>query len=117
MLERLCDVIGVNVMNGLHPAIRQRHLLAASETIEHIGVEVASRREGYPSRSDDVAGMEHGSREPVSYYTRHNAVPELAVLLTGTSLVPEDDFTLREGDEVSIEIESIGTLTNGVQTV
>ena len=53
----------------------------------------------------------------VSYYTRHNAVPELAVLLTGTSLVPEDDFTLRGGDQVTIEIESIGTLANGVQTV
>jgi 2-dehydro-3-deoxy-D-arabinonate dehydratase len=55
--------------------------------------------------------------ELVSYYTRHNSVPELAVLLTGTSLVPEDDFTLREDDEIHIDIEGIGTLSNDVTPV
>lgn len=45
----------------------------------------------------------------VSSYTAHNAVPGLSVLLTGTSLVLDDDFTLQEGDEVTIDIESIGT--------
>ncbi|WP_415381943.1 fumarylacetoacetate hydrolase family protein [Halosimplex sp. TS25] len=55
--------------------------------------------------------------ELTSYLTRHNVVPELTVLLTGTALVPEGDFTLREGDEVEIDIEGIGTLTNPVTTV
>lgn len=52
--------------------------------------------------------------ELVSYWGRHNTVPEIAVLLTGTSLVPEDDFTLAEGDVITIEIEGLGTLTNPV---
>jgi 2-dehydro-3-deoxy-D-arabinonate dehydratase len=53
----------------------------------------------------------------VSYYTRHNAVPETAVLLTGTSLVPGEEFSLQSGDHVAIEIEDIGVLSNPVVTV
>lgn len=53
----------------------------------------------------------------VSYYTRHNAVPEVAVLLTGTSLVPEEGFTLKAGDHVDIEVEDIGILSNPVVSV
>jgi 2-dehydro-3-deoxy-D-arabinonate dehydratase len=52
-----------------------------------------------------------------SYLQRHNVVPETTVLLTGTALVPDSDFTLRPGDEIDIHIEEIGTLTNGVRTV
>jgi 2-dehydro-3-deoxy-D-arabinonate dehydratase len=52
--------------------------------------------------------------ELVSYFTRHNAVPELSVLLTGTSLVPDQPFDLQEGDNVNITIEDIGTLSNSV---
>lgn len=36
-------------------------------------------------------------------------------LLTGTSNVPPDDFTLHPGDQVSITIEGIGTLENPVE--
>ncbi|WP_224450409.1 fumarylacetoacetate hydrolase family protein [Haloprofundus salilacus] len=64
-----------------------------------------------------TANMIRTCEELVSYYTRHNAVPEFAVLLTGTSLVPEDDFTLREDDHIEINIEGIGTLTNDVTPV
>jgi 2-dehydro-3-deoxy-D-arabinonate dehydratase len=38
-----------------------------------------------------------------------------ALLLTGTGIVPDDDFTLWDGDEVSIEIEAIGILRNPVR--
>jgi 2-dehydro-3-deoxy-D-arabinonate dehydratase len=55
--------------------------------------------------------------ELVSYLTRHNVLPELTVLLTGTSLVPEDEFTLEVGDTVTIDIEGIGTLENSVRNV
>ena len=36
------------------------------------------------------------------------------ILLTGTGVVPPDDFALKQGDLVSIEITGIGTLTNPV---
>ena len=35
-------------------------------------------------------------------------------LMTGTGIVPPNDFTLHEGDEVIISIDGIGTLTNTV---
>jgi 2-dehydro-3-deoxy-D-arabinonate dehydratase len=35
--------------------------------------------------------------------------------MTGTGIVPPDDFHLAAGDEVSISISGIGTLTNVVE--
>jgi 2-dehydro-3-deoxy-D-arabinonate dehydratase len=40
--------------------------------------------------------------------------PDGAVLATGTGIVPGMDFTLRDGDTVSIEIEGVGVLSNPV---
>jgi 2-dehydro-3-deoxy-D-arabinonate dehydratase len=38
-------------------------------------------------------------------------------LMTGTGIVPSNEFTLQAGDEVSITVEGIGTLTNTVQVI
>jgi 2-dehydro-3-deoxy-D-arabinonate dehydratase len=65
----------------------------------------------------NTAEMVRTCEELVSYYTRHNAVPDVAVLLTGTSLVPEEGFTLQAGDHVDIEVEDIGVLSNPVVSV
>ncbi|MFB6217892.1 MAG: fumarylacetoacetate hydrolase family protein [Halobacteriaceae archaeon] len=61
--------------------------------------------------------MARTCEELVGYLSRHNPLPETAVLLTGTSLVPPDEFTLRAGDAVTIDIEAIGTLRNTVVEV
>lgn len=53
----------------------------------------------------------------VHHLTNHNTLPELTVLLTGTSLVPADEFTLEPGDEIDIDIENIGRLSNTATTV
>ena len=55
--------------------------------------------------------------ELVGYLKRCNDLPRLTVLLTGTSIIPPDHITLRQGDHVSIEIEKIGTLENPVEEV
>jgi 2-dehydro-3-deoxy-D-arabinonate dehydratase len=34
--------------------------------------------------------------------------------MTGTGIVPGDDFTLQHGDVINIAIDGIGTLTNQV---
>ena len=47
----------------------------------------------------------------------HNSFPAGCFLLTGTGIVPPNDFTLREGDEVRITIEPIGTLVNRVKVL
>ena len=46
---------------------------------------------------------------------RDNSFPHGAVLLTGTGVVPPDDFALAPDDVVSIEITGIGRLTNLVE--
>jgi 2-dehydro-3-deoxy-D-arabinonate dehydratase len=53
--------------------------------------------------------------ELAAYLGRYNDFPYGAVLLTGTGIVPGDDFTLEDGDVVSIEIVGIGVLVNPVR--
>jgi 2-dehydro-3-deoxy-D-arabinonate dehydratase len=45
---------------------------------------------------------------------RDNSFPDGVVLLTGTGIVPPNEFTLEAGDIVSIDITGIGMLTNPV---
>lgn len=74
-------------------------------------------------RDGDVAFTESTSTnqmvrtcdELAEYFRRYNYVPESTALLTGTSIIPPDDFTLEEDDLVSIEIENVGTLQNPVE--
>ena len=42
--------------------------------------------------------------------------PPGSVLLTGTGLVPPDDYTLEPGHVISVTIDGIGTLVNTVAT-
>jgi len=46
------------------------------------------------------------------YLGRYNAFPAGVFLMTGTGLVPPDDFTLQPGDDVQITISGIGMLRN-----
>lgn len=76
-------------------------------------------RNGSPVVDDETTTgeMVRTCEELTAAYLAHNVVPDFAVLMTGTSLVPDDDFTLQEGDIVEISIESIGTLRNEVTVV
>ena len=53
-------------------------------------------------------------QELAEYLFREATFEDGVFLLTGTGIVPPDDFTLRSGDVVSITIEGIGTLENPV---
>jgi len=50
----------------------------------------------------------------VDYLFRDNAFPTGAFLLTGTGIVPPDNFTLHARDEIRISIDQIDTLINFV---
>ena len=50
----------------------------------------------------------------VGFLLRDNAFPLGCYLMTGTGVVPPDDFALRAGDGIAITIPPIGTLTNTV---
>lgn len=64
--------------------------------------------------STSTAAMRRPFEELAEYLFRELSHPDGAVLLTGTGLVPPDDFTLEDGDEVEIAIEGIGVLRHSV---
>lgn len=52
--------------------------------------------------------------ELVSFVFRECTFPNGCLIMTGTGIVPSNDFTLKSGDEVRITIDGIGTLVNAV---
>lgn len=54
--------------------------------------------------------------ELVSYLVRDNELFAGTVLLTGTCIVPPNEFTLKDGDRIEIEISDIGILNNPVKS-
>jgi len=61
-----------------------------------------------------TARMRRSFGELVDWLLRDNPVPPGSVLLTGTGLVPPDEFTLVPGQRVEIHVPGIGTLANDV---
>jgi 2-dehydro-3-deoxy-D-arabinonate dehydratase len=64
-----------------------------------------------------LGNIKRSFEELAGYLCRSQSFPDGAVLLTGTGIVPPDDFTLREHDVVEIEIAPIGVLRNSVVVV
>jgi len=62
----------------------------------------------------NTSRMKRSIDELRSYLCRDNPVPVGTLCLTGTGVVPPDNFSLRHGDLVEITIERIGTLQNPV---
>lgn len=61
-----------------------------------------------------TAQMRRTQQELAGYLFQELTFSAGAFLLTGTGIVPPDDFTLRSGDVVRITIQGIGTLENPV---
>jgi 2-dehydro-3-deoxy-D-arabinonate dehydratase len=59
--------------------------------------------------------MKRSVDELLSFLKKDNTLGRFTVLLTGTAIVPPDDFTLSDGDLVEVEIERIGLLRNPVR--
>ncbi len=64
-----------------------------------------------------TSSMARSCEELADWLLRHNTVPNMTTVLTGTAIVPPPEVTLEEGDVVSIEIEGIGVLENDVIVV
>jgi len=90
-------------------------VLVAEEPISaDAAVRLAIRRDGQEVLADEttLAQMKRGHEELVGFLLRDNTHPHGVLLMTGTGIVPPDDFSLESGDEVAITIDGIGTLTN-----
>lgn len=64
--------------------------------------------------STPLSSMKRDVNTLIEYLFRDNSFPQGCFLLTGTGIVPPDSFSLRQGDEVRISIDPIGTLMNFV---
>lgn len=91
-------------------------LVSAMPKTAEITIRLTIEREGATAfdGTTSVGRMTRSFAELIGWLGRDNTFPNGAVLLTGTGIVPPDEFSLREGDVVSIEIAGIGTLVNPV---
>jgi 2-dehydro-3-deoxy-D-arabinonate dehydratase len=62
----------------------------------------------------NLGQMARTPEDLVGWLTRETSFPHGAILLTGTGIVPPDNFTLASGDDIRIMIDGIGTLANRV---
>ncbi len=65
--------------------------------------------------STSVDQIKRSFEDLVEYLYRECSFPYGCYLMTGTGIIPENDFTLQRGDTVHITIDGIGTLVNGVE--
>jgi 2-dehydro-3-deoxy-D-arabinonate dehydratase len=98
---------------ALGPAIT---LSGAMPAREEIGIRMEIERAGSVifRGETSIARMARSFEELVNWLGRDNLFPAGVVLLTGTGIVPPDDFSLSGGDVVRITIEGIGSLENPV---
>jgi 2-dehydro-3-deoxy-D-arabinonate dehydratase len=91
----LADVMPEPSETGIHLAILRKHAIA------------------FEGRT--TAGQMHRTfADLIDYLGRDNTFRHGVILLTGTGIVPDDDFRLRAGDIINITIDGIGTLVNPV---
>jgi 2-dehydro-3-deoxy-D-arabinonate dehydratase len=79
-----------------------------------IGLEIRRRSQPVFTGLTTLAAMKRDLAGLVEYLYRETSFPDGCVLLTGTGIVPPDDFTLEHGDEIVIAIDGVGTLQNVV---
>lgn len=99
---KLCAALGPAVLIQTEPL--------APTTRIHLQIERAGIQafEGETT----LAQLKRTPAELAGFLYRDNTFPQGAFLMTGTGIVPGDEFTLHSGDVVKITIEGIGTLAN-----
>jgi 2-dehydro-3-deoxy-D-arabinonate dehydratase len=106
MWKRSCS-IGPAIL--LAEAVADPYQFQIISTIYRNGEKVA---EGTASTGQLKRKLE----ELTSFLVRDNELYEGTVLLTGTCIVPPNEFTLADGDRIVMEISNIGTLVNPVRS-
>jgi len=71
-------------------------------------------RNGSPAFNGEISinRMKRTHKELVGFLFKETSFPNGTYLMTGTGIIPPDDFTLNIDDEVKITIDGIGTLAN-----
>jgi len=79
-----------------------------------IAIEISRQDRIVFKESTTLAELKRDPVELVEYLYREISFPHGAFLMTGTGIVPPDDFSLDHGDIIKISIDQIGTLGNTV---
>jgi 2-dehydro-3-deoxy-D-arabinonate dehydratase len=89
-------------------------LLTSEYPSPDTSIRMEIRRQGSTAFSGEtkIANMKQPFENLREHLFRHNSFPHGCYLMTGTGIVPNEDFTLQPGDEISITIDSVGTLAN-----
>jgi 2-dehydro-3-deoxy-D-arabinonate dehydratase len=98
---------------ALGPALLVSDTLLPADT--PIRLTIVRANEPVFEGSTSLSRLRRTPAELIEFLYRETSFPVGCVLLTGTGVVPPDDFTLHSGDEVRIEIPAIGTLMNIVE--
>jgi 2-dehydro-3-deoxy-D-arabinonate dehydratase len=80
-----------------------------------IQIEVRRNAASVFNGETSVANIKRGFDELAKFLYRDNTFPDGAYLMTGTGIVPPNEFTLQKSDEIRITIPPIGTLINFVE--
>ena len=98
---------------GLGPWITLFDTLPA---MNELHVDLKINRDGQIIFDQQTSGAEmaRSFEDLVGWLSRDNSMPSGAFLMTGTEIVPSNDFTLQLGDLVHISIAGIGTLSNPI---
>ncbi|MFI4874367.1 MAG: fumarylacetoacetate hydrolase family protein [Blastopirellula sp. JB062] len=102
---------------GLGPCIALRNEFdAALPNLADIKIDLVVLRGGQAAfrGSTDIGEMARSFEDLIGYLGRDNTFPNGAILLTGTGIIPNNEFTLLAGDVVEITIAGIGTLRNPI---
>ena len=90
-------------------------LLSSQPTKETaIRLEIIRRSEAGFSGTTSLSELKRDPQQLVQFLFRDQSFPRGAFLMTGTGIVPGDDFTLQHGDVIRIAIDGIGVLENHV---
>jgi 2-dehydro-3-deoxy-D-arabinonate dehydratase len=79
-----------------------------------VSIEILRSNRTIFSGDISLSRMKRKHTELAEYLFREMTFPHGTYLMTGTGIVPPDDFTLEADDEIRISIEGIGTLINRV---
>ncbi len=79
-----------------------------------ISIEIQRAGETVFDGTTNLDRMARTFEDLIGWLSRENVFPDGVVLMTGTGIVPPDEFTLEDGDTVSISVTGIGNLTNPV---
>lgn len=91
-------------------------LAGAMPALAEVQIELQISRDGKTAyaATTELARMARSPEDLVGWLAREQQFPDGVILLTGTGIVPPDDFTLQPGDQIAITITGIGTLRTGV---